>query len=178
MLLGGFLLVSSVFAGAFDSLAFDSGWRARLRKAIGLLMLAGALAAFMQPVLTAAPAAGGMTAPQQGVEWVESEEEALALAEEQGKPVLLDFWSETCAPCIRMFRTTYVDPRVIAESDRFVCAKIDVDELTDSELEHVREAYGLRGVPTTVFIATDGGTEVITREIGPDEMLELLRSTR
>jgi thiol:disulfide interchange protein DsbD len=177
MLLGGFLLVSSVFAGAFDSLGSDSGWRPRARKAVGLLLLAGAIAAFMQPVLTAAPIAGGLSMPRQGVQWLESEDEALARAQSEGKPVLLDFWSENCAPCIRMFKTTYVDPRVVAESRRFVCAKIDVGALTESGRDHLRDAYGLRGVPTTVFVGTDGSTRILTSEIDADEMLELMRST-
>jgi thiol:disulfide interchange protein DsbD len=178
MLLGGFLLVSSVFVGAFDALGTDSDWRPRLRKAIGLLLLAGAVAVFMQPVMTAAPAAGGAAAQQQGVDWLTSEEEALALAQSQDKPVLLDFWEETCAPCILMFKTTYVDPRVVAESRRFVCAKIDVDELSDEQIDRVRETYGLRGVPMTVFIGTDGSRKTVTEMIKPDEMVEILRSIR
>jgi thiol:disulfide interchange protein DsbD len=178
MIMGGFLLVTSVFAGAFDSIGPDANWRPRLRKAVGLLLLAGAVAAFVKPILVAAPSEAGAPIPgERGVAWVESEEQALALAESEDRPVLIDFWSETCAPCIRMFKTTYVDPRVVAESRRFAVAKVNVDELSKAQLARARAAYGLRGVPTTVFIDTDGNARAVTRELSADEMLELMRAT-
>ena len=178
MLLGGGLLVGSVFVGAFDSLAPDAGRRLRLRKAVGLLLLAGAVMAFVQPVWTRALPGAAPAGQERGVDWLESEEEALALAAAEGRPVLLDFWSETCAPCLRMFRTTFVDPRVVAESRRFVCAKIDVDALSEEQTRRMREAYNLRGVPTIVLIDTEGHADVVTREVNADDMLDRMRATR
>ena len=173
------LVLVGTFAGLAQSLPKSGQWMVTVKHVLGVILLACAVWFVMKSGLF-----GGATpdaaVPPEGprVAWVESTEEALALAESQGKPVLIDFWSETCAPCMRMFRTTYVDPPVVAESGRFVVAKINVDHLSDAQREHAGKAYGLRGVPTTVFIDTAGEVNVVTREIGPDEMLELLRATR
>lgn len=54
----------------------------------------------------------------------ESVEEALALASQERKPVLLDLWSPTCLGCAKLFVLTYSDSRVQEFVDEhFVCIK-------------------------------------------------------
>lgn len=171
MLLGAFLLTAGVFAGASDVVPSKAGAWARLRKAAGLLLLAGAVMAFAQPFVAGGPAAG--EAAQ--IAWVDSEQEAVARAKAEQKPVLLDFWADYCAPCHKMFRTTFVDPAVVAESRRFVCGKVDVSGLTREESNRLRTAYGVLGVPTVVLIGSDGRRVSRVGEIGPEQMLELMR---
>ncbi len=166
-----FLLVAGVFVGAFDLLTMRSGWWQRTRKAAGLLMVAGAVALFLHPAIATKPAA-------EPIAWVDSEAPALAQAKAEGKPVLLDFWADWCAPCHEMFETTYVDPRVVAESKRFVMGRVDTTDFTEAQRDDIRKRYDVMGYPTTVLIGTDGKTQSVAGYIGPDRMLSLMQAVK
>ncbi len=174
-LVGAMLLGGGVFAGAFDALTPESGWRARLRKTAALLLIVAAGAAFL---LAGKPAFSGPAGPPgtDAMEWLTNEGEALAMAKAQGKPVLLDYWAEWCAPCHKMFAVTFTDQRVVAESRRFICAKIDVGHADDPQVQELLRKYGVRGIPTTIFITTSGETRSFTGPIGPDDMLSFMRA--
>lgn len=113
---------------------------------------------------------------QEVIEWLHSEQGALKLARGRAKPVLLDFWADWCAPCELMLKTTFADPRVVAESRRFVCAKIDVSDPDDPEIEELLRKYDVRGVPTTILITSGGERHSFTGYLGPDAMLPLMQS--
>ncbi|KPK66024.1 MAG: hypothetical protein AMK73_01240 [Planctomycetes bacterium SM23_32] len=172
VLVGASSLGAAVFTGAFEALTAESGWQGRLRKTAGLALFALALAAFMAGL---ADLVGQGPAPEQGIAWVTSEQEALVQADAGGRPVLLDFWADWCAPCHRMFSTTFRDARVIGEAGRFACAKVDLASLSDEQQERVASDYGVRGVPTVVLIGTDGRRRAHAGYIGPDRMLEIMR---
>ncbi len=131
-------------------------------------------------VLGAAYASGAAAARErahaaQGLTWLKSEAEAVALAKATGRPVIIDFWAEWCTACKELDRTAWADPRVQAEASRFVALKADGTDSTDAFLA-LADKYGVVGMPTVIFI--DGkGREVRDRVIGAvdaDEMLKRL----
>ena len=73
-----------------------------------------------------------------------------------GKPVVVDFWAESCGPC-RM-----VGPIVEELAKEFdgqvVVGKMDVDENVETPNE-----YGIRNIPTILFFK-DG--QVVDKQIG------------
>lgn len=68
-----------------------------------------------------------------------------------GKPVLVDFWAEWCAPC-RMLAPTI---EAVAEKfgDSVGVVKVNVDDNTATA-----QRYGIKGIPTLILFSE--GTEV------------------
>lgn len=180
LFVAGFLLVLSVFVGAFDHLAADAGLWLRARKAAGLLLLVAALAVFLVAARDSLPASApaGAATPSETIQWVESEPEAVARAEAEGRPLLLDFWTENCVACKKMLRTTFRDPRVVEEAERFVMGKIDLTDSGDPEVQRLIAEYGIPGVPFIVLRDVEGRESTFAEYVSPDRMLDLMRSFR
>ena len=68
-----------------------------------------------------------------------------------GKPVLVDFWAEWCAPC-RMLAPT-IDAIAEQFSESAGVVKVNVDDNTSTA-----QRYGIKGIPTLILFS--GGTEV------------------
>jgi thiol:disulfide interchange protein DsbD len=92
-----------------------------------------------------------------GVTWKPYSEEVLKEAQNSKKPVIIDFYATWCTPCRELEEVTFHDPSVVkqAESD-FVMIKIDVTKGGNPVHERLLEQYEVKGVPTIVFLDTDG----------------------
>jgi thioredoxin len=70
---------------------------------------------------------------------------------QSGKPVLVDFWAEWCAPC-RM-----IAPTIDAIAEQYAATaevvKVNVDDNTGTA-----QRYGIKGIPTLILFS--GGKEV------------------
>jgi len=111
------------------------------------------------------------------IEWIRSEPEGLALAKKTGKPVLIDFYADWCVYCRQMEQTTFHDKQVIAELGRFVAIKVDLTEIT-SEGTAAAEKYNVVGLPTFVFIDTNGQQIIRPGYIPPGRFLQMLESIK
>jgi thiol:disulfide interchange protein DsbD len=77
--------------------------------------------------------------------------DALARAQREHKPVVLDFRAEWCLPCQRMLRESFADPRVTALLERCVLVKIDTDRYPE-----LARRFGVSGLPDIRFLGSDG----------------------
>jgi len=105
------------------------------------------------------------------IEWHKRWAEAMAIAREQGKPVLLDFWATWCEPCRQMEARLWSRADVVALTSKFVCIRIDVDDSPE-----IAQRYRAEALPAVV-LSDPWGTEIARREgfSGVDEHLSLLR---
>lgn len=86
--------------------------------------------------------------------WQTEYEQALALAAEQGRPLLLRFTAEWCVPCQVMERSVFPDRDVTpALAGHAVPEKIDID---DERNAHIARRYGIRGIPTLLLVDPNG----------------------
>ncbi len=78
-------------------------------------------------------------------------EEALKAAAAEGKPVLLSFRSESCAPCIQM--GSVLDQIKPEYEGRVPVIWVNV---YDPSEETLLTQYGIQTIPTTIFVGKDG----------------------
>ncbi|MCU1348468.1 MAG: Thiol:disulfide interchange protein, partial [Acidobacteria bacterium] len=115
-----------------------------LRIAIAILLLAGGIA-------FALPRSGG---PE--VRWERYNATAIAAAASSKRPVVIDFYADWCLPCKELDQTTFRDPKVVAELERFVRIKADLTSSEDPLTKQLTKEYAVASVPTIVFIGSDG----------------------
>jgi len=108
------------------------------------------------------------------VEWHEWGDDALAVADHTGKPVLLSLSAPWCAHCHEMDATTYSEPRIAANvNDGFVPVRVDVDRHP-----RVRERYNMGGFPSTVFCTPAGDIITGAGYLGVDGFRGILDTVR
>lgn len=116
--------------------------------------------------------------PKEKVVWEAYSAEKVALAARADKPVVIDFFADWCIPCHELDQFTYSDKKVIQALEPFVRLKADVtNPKTEAALEPV-ERFDVIGVPTVLFLGSNGREVVSARITGfvpPGEFLEALR---
>lgn len=159
---------AGVLLGALHG-SFSGPAVARLAKAAGVLLLAGG-------VVYGVGASGAREKEREGLAWLHDEDQALALAKREGRPVIIDFWADWCTACKELDRIAWADPSVRAEASRFVAVKLDGTDGSET-FQKMTEKYGIVGMPTVVFIDPRGREvpERVTSAIPGEEMLETLR---
>lgn len=92
-----------------------------------------------------------------GVTWRSYSEKTLKEAVSSKKPVIIDFYAIWCTPCRELDEVTFHDASVVkrAESD-FVMVKVDVTRAGNPLNERLLQEYGVKGVPTVVFLDSNG----------------------
>jgi len=100
---------------------------------------------------------------------------ALEAAQAERKPVLIDFRADWCIPCREMEHSTFIDPAVVSEAQRFVRLRADLTR-QDKDNETLINKFDIQGVPTTMIIDSKGQVQVRKAGyLGADELRADLR---
>ena len=92
-----------------------------------------------------------------GVSWRPYAEETLKEAQNQKKPVIIDFYATWCTPCVELDEVTFHDASVVKQTESdFIMVKVDVTKAGNPLNERLLKDYGVKGVPTIVFLDTNG----------------------
>lgn len=94
-----------------------------------------------------------------GVEWQKDYETARTLAQQSGKPMLIDFSADWCKPCQEMAKTFWPRPQIVALTRKFVCVSLNFDK-NRSEVSR----FKVDRIPAVVF--TDPWGNVLTNRFG------------
>ena len=173
-------IVSSIYMGALEGLKAEStGWN-RLWKGLGLilfaygmLLLVGASAGgkdMLQPLKSLALAGGHSTQTQQHlpfkpVKGLAGLNQQLAIAQQQQKPVMLDFYADWCVSCKEMEKYTFNDPAVQAELKNTLLLQADVTD-NDALDKELYQHFGIIGPPAIIFFDPQGNEQKNYRVVG------------
>lgn len=176
---GGVLVMAGVLVGALHlSFKYTSNLE-KWRKGLGLGVAALGAASLLSWSV------GGPVG--EALVWQKVGEEAKALqhfekylsqAQQEGKPVMIDFFAEWCSACKELDTYTYTDDDVRTEAQRFAAIKVDATEDT-ADLAELQKRYGVVGLPTVVFLNSQGQTCMSPRVTGfmdPEPYRNLMRT--
>jgi thioredoxin-like negative regulator of GroEL len=95
-------------------------------------------------------------AQSDGIQWYKDLRQAVSVARQSNKPIMIEFWADWCTPCKVMETEVYTDPRVASGlMQKMVSVRIHFD----LQKELVRQ-YNVEAIPNIVF--TDSwGTELV-----------------
>jgi thioredoxin:protein disulfide reductase len=110
------------------------------------------------------------------IEWMDDYEAARALAEAEGRPLLVDFGASWCGACQELERHTFSDRRVVQEGQRFVPVRIDLSPGEDvARGRELLARYEQRGLPLVVLHHTNGEeAERVTGFIEAEQMVQIM----
>ena len=158
------LIVTATFAWPADE--GEGFWIARTRKLysvvgglVGAYLLVGVLLTkgfILPPLQLGAPAAQGPATAGTHIAWSTDEAKAIALAQAQNRPLLIDFTADWCAACKELEHYTYTNPDVIAASANMIPVMVDATDGSDPQVKALLEKYQVRGLPTVKFLKPDG----------------------
>ena len=111
------------------------------------------------------------------IEWTPYDESILARASEEKKPVIIDFYADWCGPCLVMEREVFADPEVVELSRNVITMRLDLTSVKSFHDEVLRK-YEIRGIPTAVFISSQGVEERRLRTVGAVDKSEFLKRLR
>lgn len=158
------LLVGGLVLGFLDRSAARPGFR-WLKWAVGVLGIAGGIAVIA-------------TTPTQGIAFETFDEQKVAATLAEGRPVLLDFTADWCAPCHELERFTFTDRKVKEAMKDYRAFRVDLTKFDSPDVGRWRERYKINGVPSVLFIAPDGTEARAARVEGflpPERFLERVR---
>ncbi len=91
------------------------------------------------------------------IPWQPYTEQSLAEARNAGRGVIIDTFADWCIPCKELDQATFTNAEVKREAERFVTLKLDLTRSdAGSEAARAKERFGIRGVPTVIFIDHEG----------------------
>jgi thiol:disulfide interchange protein DsbD len=92
-----------------------------------------------------------------GVAWQPYSEALLVEAQSLKKPVILDFYANWCAPCRELDEVTFHHPEIVKQAQNdFIMIKVDLTRKGNPLYEDLLRQYGVKGVPTVVFLDLQG----------------------
>ncbi|MHB1843648.1 MAG: protein-disulfide reductase DsbD family protein [Deltaproteobacteria bacterium] len=100
-------------------------------------------------------AARGECRPGEALPWQRDVAAGLARAKAEQRPAFIDFYADWCGACKELDLKTYPDARVREAARRFVPIKVDGTRSSDA-LDALYDKYGVEGLPTVVFVDSQG----------------------
>ena len=147
-LLGAGMGLPWPFAGAGLSVLPKPGaWMVRVKQVMGVLILV--MAAYYAYL---AWSIGQARREDSATRSIAELEQALRAAQQDGRPVFIDFWATWCKNCEAMEATTFKDPAVAAQFAKYHVVKFQAEQPSDPPAVEVLDQFKVVGLPTYVIL--------------------------
>jgi len=174
------IFASGIYMGALTPINnTTTGW-SRLWKAFGLilmlyasLLIIGASSGnsnYLQPLKGYTQSAGVANTTTQHLSFEKIKsladlEHKLAIAKEQNKAVMLDFYADWCTYCKSMENTTFKSAEVLAAVDGFIVLQANVTDMDDMDKELLK-SFQIPAPPAILFFSPGSGENRNFRVVG------------
>jgi thiol:disulfide interchange protein DsbD len=166
------LVAGAMYFGIFEPSKGRTWKFSAVRYVIGVVLLASA-------IWWDIPAKGAGGTETTGIAWQTYSETLLQQAKANTQPVIIDFGANWCIPCKELDKNSFSDPRVIAASKNYVMMKVDLTEMGSPISRDLIKRFGIKGVPTVVFLGANGEENSALRIMHyepPDDVLSRFNS--
>jgi thioredoxin-related protein/YHS domain-containing protein len=93
-----------------------------------------------------------VVAAQDNIPWITDVSQARQLAQQHQRPVLLHFWSESCAPCRELEQRVFNQPELIRSlANNYIPVKVNV-----TQQPRLADFYKIERIPTDVLVLPTG----------------------
>ncbi len=152
---------------------------AHLSKPLKLASIVPAIAGLFM-VLSWHQVSTAATQSASALRWETSEQAAIKRANDEHKPILIDFGATWCGACKELEEKTFPDPKVRAEGARFVALHVDASDDDDPAVAKVRQKYhATEGLPVVVLLDSQGQeAKRFTEYVPPDRFAAALATVQ
>ena len=154
----GILALGALQTGLLDRTALPGAGSHLLKRGLALLMV------------TFAVWLGTGGGASEGIAWQTYSDDVVTAARQGGRPVMIDFTSRNCPPCLEMKRKVFSHRRVVEAARDFIPLHADCTEGT-AAVRALTEKFGIEAFPTVVFLGADGKERVNLRRVGFEDAL-------
>jgi thiol:disulfide interchange protein DsbD len=146
-------LLAAIAAAAGIHLGFldrtGSGLRrfSNVKKLLGICLLCGGIVYLISSAHE-----------KEGIKWIPYDQDIIAAKAKEKKPLILDFYADWCPPCLAMEKRVFKDPEVLRLSQNLITMRLDLTRRQPFQNEVLKQ-YGVRGVPTIIFLNREGEEE-------------------
>ncbi len=93
--------------------------------------------------------------------------------------MIIDFYADWCIPCKELDAQTFSNEKVVKESQRFTCYKVDMTETLSDATEKLRNRFKIVGMPTVLIVDSEGNEiERLTGFVNAEEFLKLIMKAK
>lgn len=160
----GMALPWPIAGAGFASLPKPGPWMVRVKQGFGVLIFVTAVYyahvsytlfanAWVDPSAVSSSVQAKLDAG-----WQASLSDGLAIAQREGKPVLVDLWATWCKNCLTMDATTLDNADVKSALEPYVKVKFQAEDPDLEPAKSVMKRFGAIGLPTYVILSPTGAT--------------------
>ena len=127
----------------------------RIKSLLGAILIILSIYYAWPLIKQALPAKESISKTKDGVQWTPYSQEAVDKAKSNQQPVIIDFYADWCLACVEMDELTFSQKIIMDKSKDFVMLKVDATN-DFPELRDLQSKYKVVGLPTMIFIDSDG----------------------